>query len=202
MRYRTCWPNSSPPPPTAVGCGSSWTAPAALPSTFADALVEPLARLGTRAVRVHAADFLRPASLRFEYGREDVDAYYDRWVDRAAIEREVLRPFGHSGRWLPALWDTAADRSARADYLTTAPPAVLVLDGSMLLGRGLGIDLAVHLHLGDAALRRRTADEERWTLPAFGRYAVDVSPLAVADVVVRVDDPRHPAIAVGGGHAG
>ena len=38
------------------------------------------------------------------------------------------------------------------------------------------------------------AAPERWTLPAFARYAEEVDPAGFADVVVRVDDPRHPAL--------
>ncbi|MFD0783943.1 uridine kinase, partial [Micromonospora azadirachtae] len=33
-----------------------------------------------------------------------------------------------------------------------------------------------------------------WTLPAFDRYATEVDPASFADVVVRVDDPRRPAL--------
>ena len=45
-----------------------------------------------------------------------------------------------------------------------------------------------------AALARRTRPGERWTLPAYARYADEVDPAAFADVVVRVDDPRRPAM--------
>ena len=34
----------------------------------------------------------------------------------------------------------------------------------------------------------------RWTLPAYARYGDEVDPASFADVVVRVDDPRHPAL--------
>jgi hypothetical protein len=55
----------------------------------------------------------------------------------------------------------------------------------------------VHLELSTAALRRRTPDADRWTLPAYERYAAEVDPTTLADVVVRVDDPRRPALVVG-----
>jgi hypothetical protein len=45
-----------------------------------------------------------------------------------------------------------------------------------------------------AALRRRTDPDDRWTLPAYDRYADEVSPADWADLVVRSDDPDHPAI--------
>jgi hypothetical protein len=62
------------------------------------------------------------------------------------------------------------------------------------LGRGLEFDLIVHLWLSPSALRRRTTGARRWTLPACERYESEVSPSGLADVVVRVDDPEHPAV--------
>nr|WP_269813953.1 hypothetical protein [Jiangella endophytica] len=35
---------------------------------------------------------------------------------------------------------------------------------------------------------------EAWTLEACERYAAETGPEAVADLVVRADDPRHPAL--------
>lgn len=169
---------------------------AARPGDLADALVGPLRRRGLAALRVRAGGFLRPASLRYEHGRTDADSYYGAWLDAAALDREVLQPLGPggSGRWLPTLWDPVTDRATREAYLQAAPRAVVLVDGEFLLGRGLAFDLAVHLHLSDAALARRTPEEDRWTLPAYTRYAAEAAPLTAADVVVRTDDPRHPAI--------
>ena len=45
-----------------------------------------------------------------------------------------------------------------------------------------------------AALARRTPPDEAWTLPAYERYEDEVDPIGVADVAVRMDDPRHPAL--------
>lgn len=70
---------------------------------------------------------------------------------------------------------------------------MLLLDGPLLLGQGLPFDLTVHLALTPAALRRRTDPAEHWTLPAFDRYAREALPEESADVLVRADDPRHPA---------
>ena len=74
------------------------------------------------------------------------------------------------------------------------PGGVLVLDGELLLGRGLPFDCAVHLWLSPAALRRRTPAADAWALPAFERYHSTVRPLDRADFAVRVDDPAHPAL--------
>lgn len=171
-------------------------APAAQPEALADALVDPLRVLGRPVVRVRAGDFLRPASLRFERGRHDPDARYDDWLDAGALRRELLDPLGPggSGEYLPRFWDPVADRAARAGYVQVAARAAMLVDGALLLGRGLPFDLTVHLGLGAGALHRRTPEEDRWMLPAFARYAGEVDPERAADVAVRVDDPRHPAL--------
>ncbi|SCG50376.1 uridine kinase [Micromonospora halophytica] len=170
--------------------------PAADPDRLADALVDPLRAGGRPVLRIRAEDFLRPASVRYEHGRTNPDAYYEGWTDEAGLRREVLEPAGPggSGRVVPSLWDDRADRASRAPYLELPAGAVLLVSGALLLGGGLPFDLAVHLALSPAALARRTDPQLRWTLPAFHRYADEVDPASFADVVVRVDDPRHPAL--------
>ncbi len=183
-------------------------APAAEPHRLADALARALPERGRPVLRVRADGFLRPASLRFEYGREDADSYYDGWLDTGALWREVFAPLGavrtadgpggaaageRDARVLPSLWDPATDRATRADYALLPPGGVLLLDGPLLLGHGFPLDLTVHLRLSPAALARRTAAELHWTLPAFARYEDEVRPAETADVLVRCDDPRHPA---------
>jgi hypothetical protein len=169
-------------------------APPAAPGEFADRLAEQLRVRGRAVQRVSATDFLRPASLRYERGRTDPDARYDDWLDVGALNREVFGPLGPggSGRVLPTFWDTSTDRATRASYVELPPDGVLVLDGELLLGRGLPVDCAVHLWLSPGALRRQLMDE--WALPAFERYHSTARPLDRADIVVRVDDPAHPAM--------
>jgi hypothetical protein len=161
---------------------------------LADALVDPLRLRGRAALRVSARDFLRPASLRFEHGRTDPDARYTDWLDLGALRREVLDPLGEtgSGEVLPSLWDAERDRATRAERVPLPEGGVVLLDGELLLGAGLAFDLAVHLWLSPAALRRRVPDA--WAVPAYERYEAEVDPSSLADVVVRVDDPRHPAL--------
>ncbi|MFE6868689.1 uridine kinase [Kitasatospora sp. NPDC057692] len=171
-------------------------AAAAAPGALADALVEPLRLRGLPTLRVPAAGFLRPASIRMEYGRHDPDAFHDLWLDDGALAREVLDPLepGGTGRVLPSLRDPVTDRATRAPYTALAPGGVLLLDGALLLGRWLPLELTVHLALSPAALARRTPPEERWTLPAFARYEAETVPAEAADLTVRFDDPRHPAL--------
>lgn len=170
--------------------------PAAEPERLAAELIDPLRVRGRPAVRVDAHDFLRPASLRYEFGRTNPDSYYIGWRDEAGLRREVLDPAGPggSGRILPSLWNARTDRATRADYLLLPPGGVLLVSGPLLLGGGLPFDVAVHLVLSTGALARRTPPAEQWTLPAFARYAAEVAPETFADVVVRVDDPRRPAL--------
>lgn len=171
-------------------------APSTAPEELADALVDPLRVRGRPAVRVRTDDFLRPASLRLEFGRTNPDSFYLGWLDEAGLRREVLDPAGPggSGRILTRLWDARTDRATREAYRELAPGAVVIVSGPLLLGAGLPFDLTVHLQQSAAALRRRTGPEQQWTLPAFARYADEVDPASFADVVVRLDDPRHPAV--------
>ncbi|MEV4078299.1 uridine kinase [Nonomuraea fuscirosea] len=174
-------------------------APSARPGSLADDLVAPLRLRGRPVLRVSAGDFLRPASLRLEYGRTDPDAFYDDWLDAGALRREVLEPLdpGGSGRVLPALWDSAIDRAYRVPYEELAPGGVALVDGTLLLGRGLAFEVSVHLWLSPGALERGTPEDEKWRLPAYRRYEREVRPQEAADVVVRADHPRRPAVLVG-----
>jgi hypothetical protein len=171
-------------------------AEAADPDALAAALVDPLRLRGRAALHVRTAGFLRPASLRFEQGRTDPDAFYQRWVDEPALRREVLDRLGShgDGRVLPSLWDADSDRATRAAYVSVPPGGVVLVSGPLLLGGALPFDLAVHLWLSPGALRRRTPPERRWTLPAYASYEAEVSPTGHADIVVRTDDPQHPAV--------
>lgn len=170
--------------------------PAAAPEALADALVDPLRVRGRPAIRISTNDFLRPASLRLEFGRRNPDSFYAGWFDEAGLAREVLDPAGPggSGRIVSRLWDARVDRAAREPYTTLPERAVVLVSGPLLLGGGLYFDIAVHLEMSAAALDRRTSEEDRWTLPAYHRYAEEVAPQTFADVVLRVDDPRRPAM--------
>jgi hypothetical protein len=144
------------------------------------------------ALHVRTADFLRSASLRFELGRTNPEAYYEGWVDHSALNREVL---GRTGRALPTFWNPATDRATRAGYVDAD---VVIVSGDLLLGTVLEFDLTVHLGMSAAALARRTPPELEWTLPAFARYAEEVDPESFADIAVRMNDPSHPALVTAG----
>ena len=181
--------------------GSPWPrvaidgAPAGRPGDLAERVAEALRVRGRSSLVVGTEGFLRPASLRLEYGRQDVEAYYDGWFDTRALWREVFGPLepDGDGRVLPDLWDPVADRATRSPYVQLPPGAVLLLHGPLLLRHWFPFDLSVHVLLSPGALRRRTPEPEHWTLPAFERYEDETDPAGTADVLVRADDPRHPA---------
>ena len=166
------------------------------PGRLADAMVDPLRVRGRPVLRVSAADFLRPASLRLERGRHDPDARYEDWLDTDGLVREALRPLdpGGTGRVLPSLWDAERDRASRAGYVRLPRDGVLLLDGELLLGRHLPVELSVHLWLSAPALARNLPAARRWSVPAYARYEREVDPARAADVAVRVDHPDRPAI--------
>jgi hypothetical protein len=204
--------------------------PPARPDRLAAALVDPLRVHGQPALAVATAGFLRPASVRFERGRTNPDSFYENWFDLSALSREVLAPLdpggtggtgaaeaasGRSGAEpavkrsrpvagmvLPDLWDPATDRATRSRPVPLPPGGVLILHGPLLLGTGLALDVTVHLLMTPAALARRLEPDERWTLPAYERYAAEVAPETFADVVVRADDPDHPAVSTDLGNLG
>jgi hypothetical protein len=97
------------------------------------------------------------------------------------------------GRVLPDLWDPATDRATRSPYVQLPPGGFLLLHGPLLLRHWFPFDLTVHVLLSPGALRRRTPEAEHWTLPAFEQYENETDPAGTADVLVRADDPRHPA---------
>jgi hypothetical protein len=168
-------------------------------SVLADAVGERLAAEGAPVLRASFEDFLRPRSVRLEHGRSDPDAGYEGWYDWAAVLREVLDPLGPggSGQWLPALWDAAADRATRMPRRSAPAGAVLVLEGPFLLRWELSgaFDAVVHLQTSPAAQRRRLPpqDADR-VVGAWERYLAETDPASRADVLVRCEDPAHPAL--------
>ncbi|KPI12984.1 hypothetical protein OK074_2480 [Actinobacteria bacterium OK074] len=150
---------------------------------------------GRPSLVVGVDGFLRPASVRLEHGHRDPDAYYDGWLDTGALWREVFGPLepDGDGRVLPDLRDPVTDRATRSPYVQLPPGGILLLHGPLLLHHWFPFDLTLHVLLTPAALRRRTPDSDHWTLPAYERYARETDPGATTDVLIRADDPRHPA---------
>jgi hypothetical protein len=169
-------------------------APAAEPDNLAARITAALAPRSTLHVR--ADRFWRPAGLRFERGRTNPDSWLETWLDDDALRREVLGACPQTGRALPELRDPVTDRSLRSTVVVLPVDGVVVVSGSCLLGRGLPFDVSVHIRLSPQALARRTPALQAWTLPALTRYASERDPEGRADIVIRADDPRHPAVVI------
>jgi hypothetical protein len=153
-------------------------------------------------VHVRADSFWRDASLRLEYGHTDEYALRHDWLDASALRRELLDPLdpqGHPSRrtYLPSLRDPVTNRATREPPRTAGPRTVLLVSGQFLLGQGLPFDQVIRLSASAPALARRTPPELMWTLTVIADYEREVDPAAVADVDIRVNDPRHPAIRFG-----
>jgi len=161
----------------------------------ADQLGDILTTQGRPVGVVDARTFYRDASLRFEYGKTDVESFYGGWLDRQSLEREVLRPSASpAAHYLPKLRDPDTNRSSRARPVTLPASGVLIVVGELLLGNGLSFDLSIHFAVSRLARRRQFDDETAWTLAAFDRYDIDVDPAGSADIVIRYDDRSHPAV--------
>lgn len=167
-------------------------ADAADPVSFARAVVERLRAAGRPSDVVSLHDYVRPASLRYEFGRTDEMSYRTTWFDYAGLDREVLHALREQHRYLPALWDERTDRSARAVAQATPPNTVLLVAGPMLLGRDLEFDLTVALHMSDGARRRNTVAEELFTVAALREHDRDVH--TEPDFLVAWDHPARPAV--------
>jgi hypothetical protein len=171
-------------------------AEALAPDAMAAALAAALRDRGRFALHLSTDDFLLPASQRFEFGRTSPESFYQGWRDERGLQREVLAPAAAdgTGRVLPALWRSDIDRSARAAYVEVPADGVVIVSGQFLLGGELTFEFAVHLTASIKALARRTAPDRAWTLPAYEQYADEVAPDSFADMVVRLEDARHPAV--------
>jgi hypothetical protein len=164
------------------------------PGAYAEAIAHALHEHGRAALHVRTDDFLLPASQRYEYGKTSDESFYLAWRDVRGLRREVLDPAAGTGRVLPALWRSDIDRSARAAYVDLPDRAIVLVSGQFLLGSGLPFEHTIRLECSPAALARRTPPERAWTLPAYQRYDDEVAPASFADVVVRLEDPRRPAV--------
>ncbi|MFW0794556.1 hypothetical protein AAFP30_12160 [Gordonia sp. CPCC 205515] len=164
---------------------------AAHPAALARQITDRLQALGRAAATVEMTHFVRPASLRFEYGHTDEQSYRDSWFDHAALDREVIAPVRAGSPWLPRLWNPVTDRSFRDDRQPSAHDQVIVVAGPMLLGRHT-FDLTARLSQNEATLRRHTPAADHWTIPVLLSDAHETR----ADIEVRYDHPDRPAIRV------
>ncbi|GAA1589478.1 hypothetical protein [Nocardia ninae] len=162
-------------------------ADAAHPADLAHRTAAALHDTGRPAEVVSLHDYVRPASLRMEYGVDEI-SYRTAWFDYEALRREVIDALHTDGRWLPALWNETTDRSARAPIRPALPDTVLVIAGPMLLNQSLPFDVTVHLAMSEPALRRSTPPEDHWTIPAL------LETPTAPTFFIRWDHPARPAL--------
>jgi hypothetical protein len=187
------WINGRPAERPAVGFdGPTEIGTAAL----ADAVALRLRTMGRPVIRVSTRWWWRPASLRLEFGRTDIDMLLSGWVDTAALRRELFDPLlpGGSGHYLPRLRDPETDRSLREQVVAVAPRAVVLLDGPFLQAHGLPTEVVVHVQATPGTIARSLPADRQWWVEGFRRYRDEDRPADTASVVVSYDHPLAPAV--------
>ncbi|MGS0687533.1 uridine kinase [Nakamurella sp. GG22] len=164
---------------------------------LADAVAERVRASGRPVIRVTTDWWWRPASLRLELGRTDVDMLLGGWLDTDALQRELLDPLspGGSGTVLRRFRDPATDRSVRDRPGPAGERAVAIIDGPFLDAARLPLEATVHLQVSPGALARALPADRQWWLDAFARYRKEYHPELSASAVVSYDHPSAPAVA-------
>lgn len=170
-------------------------------AALADSVALRVRTLGRPVIRVSTWWWWRPASLRLEFGRTDIDMLLGGWVDSAALRRELLDPLlpGGSGQYLPRLRDPLTDRSLREVRVAVPARSVVLIDGPFLQANGLALDAIVHVQVTAGTVARSLPAERQWWVEAFQRYRDEDRPVDGATVVVAYDHPQTPAVAWQGG---
>ncbi len=161
--------------------------------TLADEVAEALSHSGCAVVRASTAWWWRPAALRLEMGRQDIDMLLTGWVDDAALRRELLEPAAGGGSYISRLRDPDTDRPVRQPPVRAPDRPVVLLDGPFLLATELPLDAVVGFRIGDSALARALPVHRQWWVEAFRTYAQRYEPQDRADVLISYDHPASPA---------
>lgn len=163
---------------------------------LADRVAAELERLNRPTIRVSGRYWLRAASLRLEYGRQDVQSRLTGWLDASSFAREVFEPLGPdgNGRHLTRLRDPENDRAIRQPYLEAPANSVLLCDSSMLLTMGLEWDAVIRVGTSTGALRRALPERSEWELAAYEQYRDEWQRVTPAQLMLSYDHPQSPAI--------
>ncbi|GIJ76609.1 uridine kinase [Micromonospora phaseoli] len=128
---------------------------------FANELAAEVQASGRPVVRVSLDDFHNPRAIRYQYGRESPEGYWQHAFNYPRFRSDVLEPFRPGGTRLhrPAAHDLATDAPLDPEPLTAAPAAVLIVDGLFLQRDELvtAWDLSVFLDVPFAETARRMA---------------------------------------------
>jgi hypothetical protein len=160
---------------------------------LADRVADELVALHRPVVRVSTKWWWRAASLRLEFGRQDVESRLVGWVDVGSLRREALDPLapGGSGRYLTRLRDPERDRSVRDEYQQASEHAVVLIDGPLLQTHELALDLVVRVGVSPNRLSRVLPVDRQWELAAFAEY---YRRWPQSEIVVSYDHPDAPAL--------
>ena len=165
-------------------------------AALADDVAERLRGRGLPVVRASTSWWWRPAALRLELGREDIEMLLTGWVDADALRRELVDPVtAGEGSFITRLRDSATDRSVRQQPADVPAGALLLLDGPFLLAAELPLDLVVGFRLGRGTLLRSLSPQQQWWTRAFETYDDRYQPIESADVLLAYDHPSAPAVA-------
>lgn len=186
--------------------------PAAGKTTLADELAMVLRGQGREVIRASIEDYLFPKSRRYRRGLYSGEGCYHDSFDYDALHRVLLDPLGPGGdrKVKLAVYDRGRD-TTRFNPVRTAPAdAILIFEGVFLLRPELidQWDLSIFVSVAfeeivDRARKRDlaaygTLDEverrfrERY-IPAQQLYFDAARPTDHADIIVRNDEPQHPA---------
>jgi uridine kinase len=184
-------------------------------TTLADELAEVLGGRGRRVVRASIDGFHRPRAARYRLGPDSPEGYYRDSFDLDALRASLLEPLGPRGTrvYRRAVFDHRADAPLSEPPELAPDDAVFLLDGVFLLRPELvdcwDLRILVSVTPEESLSRARVRDaplfgsvaevERRYRtryLPGQRLYDAVARPTAVADLVVRNDDPARPRLLV------
>jgi uridine kinase len=189
-------------------------------TTLADELAAVLRERGRHVLRASIDGFHHPRAARYARGADSPEGYYLDSFDHDAVRATLLDPLGPAGdrRYRTAVFDHRTDRPVAAPVESAPRSALLLFDGVFLQRPELrdGFDLSIFVTVSvDEVLRRalerdvpllgaRDEVERRYRtryIPGQRLYVADARPDAIADVLVRNDDPVAPVLERVGGRA-
>ena len=177
-------------------------------------LVPVLEAAGRPVVRVSYDDFHHPREVRHRRDRLSAEGYLADAFDPASLRTLVIEPLARGERTVrTASFDLAVDAPVQADPVPVPDGAVVLVEGSFVLGPEVGADwdLGVLLVADPSAVLERglvrdsdlgTAERVRELylrryLGAWSLYEERHDPWSRADVVVDLTDPLAPRLLSG-----
>ena len=184
-------------------------------STVAAELAAVVEAAGRDVLRVSYDDFHHPQTVRHRRDRLSAEGYLQDAFDAASLRALVLDPLARGERTVrTASFDLASDEPLQPDPVTVEAGAVVIVDGSFLLGSQVDGDWDLGaLLVGEPAAviaRALVRDADLGTpeqvrelylrryLGAWSLYEERENPWDRADLVVDLTDPRAPRLLSGG----